>query len=192
MEVVTLDLREKGTLCDEKLSRMARGCRSWLASSQRPLAWPWCISSPLYRTASLHLPASTPAQGAKTAAVRKLRHELGIEGLPVHSFKYLTRLHYCAADTRTYGPQAEWGEHEMDYILFARADVGVHPNPEEVQVRVWEGGIECSTHFYERYPTVAVLHGHSCVKVSYRAGSTMHFREPAALAICHLYMVGHL
>jgi len=77
--------------------------------------------------------ASGSVQGAKTAAVRKLRHELGIEGLPVHSFKYLTRLHYCAADTRTYGPQAEWGEHEMDYILFARADVGVHPNPEEVQ-----------------------------------------------------------
>lgn len=33
--------------------------------------------------------------------VRKLLHELGIppQQLPLDSFKYLTRLHYCAADT---------------------------------------------------------------------------------------------
>ena len=72
--------------------------------------------------------------GAKRAAVRKLRHELGIpaEQLPLHAFKYLTRLHYCAADTRTWGPQAEWGEHEIDYILFLRANVLLQPNKEEV------------------------------------------------------------
>ena len=75
-------------------------------------------------------------QGAKAAAVRKLQHELGIKkgSLAPEQFKFLTRLHYCAADTITYGDQAEWGEHEMDYILVARADVDVHPNPEEVQV----------------------------------------------------------
>ena len=49
------------------------------------------------------------------AAVRKLGHELGIPKgqLPMEAFKYLTRLHYCAADTDTYGPNAEWGEHEV-------------------------------------------------------------------------------
>ncbi|KAI7836603.1 hypothetical protein COHA_009561 [Chlorella ohadii] len=75
---------------------------------------------------------STP--GAKRAAVRKLLHELGIplQQLPLDSFKYLTRLHYCAADTGTWGPAAEWGEHEMDYILFVRADVTLQPNDEEV------------------------------------------------------------
>lgn len=74
--------------------------------------------------------------GAKRAAVRKLEHELGIPGhqLPISSFKYLTRLHYCAADTDTHGPDAEWGEHEIDYILLIRAhDVTVNPNPDEVQ-----------------------------------------------------------
>ena len=37
----------------------------------------------------------------------------------------------------TWGPQAEWGEHEMDYILFIRAPAGgltLQPNPEEVMV----------------------------------------------------------
>ncbi len=60
--------------------------------------------------------------GAKRAAVRKLEHELGIrpEQLPAGSFTFLTRLHYCAPDAHTWGPQAEWGEHEMDYILLAR------------------------------------------------------------------------
>jgi hypothetical protein len=39
--------------------------------------------------------------GAKRAAVRKLLHELGIPPaqLPLEQFKFLTRLHYCAADT---------------------------------------------------------------------------------------------
>ena len=49
------------------------------------------------------------------AAVRKLAHELGIPAaqLPLSGFHFLTRLHYCAADTGTYGPDAEWGEHEV-------------------------------------------------------------------------------
>lgn len=58
--------------------------------------------------------------GVKNAAVRKLDHELGIaaEDVPVDSFKFLTRLHYYAADAVTHGPNAPWGEHEIDYILF--------------------------------------------------------------------------
>jgi isopentenyl-diphosphate delta-isomerase len=43
--------------------------------------------------------------GVKAAAVRKLEHELGIVRgeLPVDQFKFLTRLHYWAADTVTHG-----------------------------------------------------------------------------------------
>ena len=49
------------------------------------------------------------------AALRKLRHELGIapEALSARGFRFLTRLHYCAPDHGTYGPTAEWGEHEV-------------------------------------------------------------------------------
>ncbi|EFN53784.1 hypothetical protein CHLNCDRAFT_53578 [Chlorella variabilis] len=98
-----------------------------------------CCSHPLhgYNPTEIDFPADIAAgmtPGAQRAAVRKLQHELGIPAaqLPLEQFKYLTRLHYCPADTGTWGPQAEWGEHEMDYILFVRADVTVQPNAEEV------------------------------------------------------------
>jgi isopentenyl-diphosphate delta-isomerase len=43
--------------------------------------------------------------GVKHAAIRKLFHELGIPAsqLSVKKFKFLTRLHYWAADTVTHG-----------------------------------------------------------------------------------------
>ncbi|GIM07729.1 hypothetical protein Vretimale_11814 [Volvox reticuliferus] len=74
--------------------------------------------------------------GIKAAAVRKLGHELGIppDQVPAASFTFLTRVHYCAGDVHTYGPQAEWGEHEIDYVLFVRPmqPVSLAPNPDEV------------------------------------------------------------
>ena len=73
------------------------------------------------------------APGAARAAIRKLEHELGIDAhiFEVDEFKFLTRLHYCAKDDMN----PEWGEHEMDYILFCRKDVRDHlnPHPDEVQ-----------------------------------------------------------
>lgn len=77
---------------------------------------------------------SGSVEGAKAAAIRKLDHELGIspEEVPMHKFKFLTRLHYWAADVVTHGPASPWGEHEMDFILFIKANVHVTPNPEEV------------------------------------------------------------
>jgi isopentenyl-diphosphate delta-isomerase type 1 len=62
------------------------------------------------------------APGAVAAARRKLAHELGIDpaALPASCFTFVTRLHYCAPDSETHGPDPEWGEHEVDYILLAR------------------------------------------------------------------------
>eukprot|EP00596_Hydrurales_sp_CCMP1899_P005038 CAMPEP_0119051122 /NCGR_PEP_ID=MMETSP1177-20130426/72846_1 /TAXON_ID=2985 /ORGANISM="Ochromonas sp, Strain CCMP1899" /LENGTH=760 /DNA_ID=CAMNT_0007030225 /DNA_START=123 /DNA_END=2405 /DNA_ORIENTATION=+ len=73
--------------------------------------------------------------GVKAAAIRKLLHELGIDPnqVPISQFKFLTRLHYWAADVVTHGPESEWGEHEIDYILFIKADVKLLPNKEEVE-----------------------------------------------------------
>eukprot|EP00195_Chlamydomonas_chlamydogama_P005577 CAMPEP_0202896926 /NCGR_PEP_ID=MMETSP1392-20130828/5827_1 /ASSEMBLY_ACC=CAM_ASM_000868 /TAXON_ID=225041 /ORGANISM="Chlamydomonas chlamydogama, Strain SAG 11-48b" /LENGTH=246 /DNA_ID=CAMNT_0049582443 /DNA_START=89 /DNA_END=829 /DNA_ORIENTATION=+ len=106
-----------------------------------PAVWTnTCCSHPLYGQQPDEvdheeqvLDGSVP--GIRHAAVRKLQHELGIppEQLPLDAFRFLTRLHYCAADTHTWGPQAEWGEHEMDYILFIRANVTLEPNPDEVE-----------------------------------------------------------
>lgn len=54
--------------------------------------------------------------GVKYAAIRKLYHELGIPAneLPVEKFKFLTRLHYWAADTVTHG---------RDRYVFAKSTV---------------------------------------------------------------------
>lgn len=87
--------------------------------------------------------AAGTVMGVKHAAVRKLQHELGIppEQIDLKQMKFLTRLHYWAADTVTHGPTAPWGEHEIDYVLFwtipnANA-VTLKPNPEEIQATKW-------------------------------------------------------
>ncbi|KAK2076126.1 hypothetical protein QBZ16_001058 [Prototheca wickerhamii] len=72
--------------------------------------------------------------GVKHGAQRKLGHELGIapEQVPPSAMHYLTRLHYCAGDADGQGRPTGWGEHEMDYIIFLRANVQLNVNPEEV------------------------------------------------------------
>ncbi|PTB70681.1 sopentenyl-diphosphate delta-isomerase-like protein [Trichoderma citrinoviride] len=88
-----------------------------------------CCSHPL------SIPTETGANlvdsiaGAKRAAQRKLDHELGIkkEQVPFEDFHFLTRIHYKAPS------DGKWGEHEIDYILFIKANVDVNPNPNEVQ-----------------------------------------------------------
>lgn len=67
--------------------------------------------------------------GTKRAAQRKLDHELGIPAgqVPVEKFEYLTRIHYLAPS------DGKWGEHEIDYILFIKADVDLDVNPNEVK-----------------------------------------------------------
>lgn len=83
--------------------------------------------------------------GVKNAAVRKLDHELGIaaEDVPIDSFKFLTRLHYYAADAVTHGPNAPWGEHEIDYILFIQASVGVSQEGVSLNFGVYHGHCCC-------------------------------------------------
>ena len=92
----------------------------------------------------------------KFAAVRKLQQELGLPPLlpgPASEsksgstpllphLKFLTRMHYWAADTVTWGPESPWGEHEIDYVLVCRArrelvDGLLEPNPEEVDGVMW-------------------------------------------------------
>mmetsp|Transcript_61221 Transcript_61221/g.162747 ORF Transcript_61221/g.162747 Transcript_61221/m.162747 type:complete len:306 (-) Transcript_61221:304-1221(-) len=99
-----------------------------------------CCSHPLfgYSPTEVDSPADVSSgltPGVKRAAVRKLNHELGIGAnqVPEDRFKFLTRLHYWAADVVTHGPQAPLGEHEIDYILFIQSTVDVAPNPDEVQ-----------------------------------------------------------
>ena len=96
-----------------------------------------CCSHPLHGYSPTEVDdlskSGNKAPGAARAAIRKLEHELGIDtsNFQVDDFKFLTRLHYCARDSMN----PEWGEHEMDYILFCRKDVKdlLNPHPDEVQ-----------------------------------------------------------
>jgi len=69
------------------------------------------------------------ALGVKTAASRKLEHELGIprSQTPINEFQFLTRILYLAPSNGL------WGEHELDHIVFLTADVTVQPNLNEVR-----------------------------------------------------------
>jgi isopentenyl-diphosphate Delta-isomerase len=78
--------------------------------------------------------------GIKHAAIRKCQHELGIPSqyIPHENIQFITRFHYWASDTVTYGTNSPWGEHEIDYILFLKLSnddgtiLPISPNPEEV------------------------------------------------------------
>jgi isopentenyl-diphosphate delta-isomerase len=100
-----------------------------------------CCSHPLHGQTpeEVDLTDKSDMPGAKHAAIRKLGHELGIEPdmVPHDGFTYLGRFHYWAADTLTYGPEAPWGEHEVDYILFFQGDVTMKPNPDEVDEAIY-------------------------------------------------------
>lgn len=85
-----------------------------------------CCSHPLHIPNEMEL---NDAIGVKRAAQRKLQDELGIpsEEIPLECFHYITRMHYCSPSND------EWGEHEIDYILFVKADVTVKENWNEVE-----------------------------------------------------------
>ena len=72
------------------------------------------------------------AAGVKTAAQRRILNELGVEAKDclAQDMTYLTRILYASPSS------GQWGEHELDYILFLRAREGgitVTPNPNEVK-----------------------------------------------------------
>ncbi|KAF7193890.1 Isopentenyl-diphosphate Delta-isomerase [Pseudocercospora fuligena] len=88
-----------------------------------------CCSHPLGIPGETGSTLDAAIMGVKRAAQRKLNQELGISAaqVPIEKFKFLTRIHYLAPS------DGKWGEHEIDYILFIKADVDVHANPNEVQ-----------------------------------------------------------
>lgn len=93
--------------------------------------------------------AAGTVPGVKNAAIRKLQHELGMtfDANAPPNFKFLTRLHYWAADTVTHGTTtAPWGEHEIDYVLFltvpSKQNVVLIPHPDEVDAVQWVNSTE--------------------------------------------------
>jgi isopentenyl-diphosphate delta-isomerase type 1 len=100
-----------------------------------------CCSHPLYGMKPDEVditPSAYPSfPGIKHAAIRKSKHELGIDPSYIDHDKiqFISRFHYWASDTITYGKEdTPWGEHEVDYILFMQTgnQVPVKANPDEV------------------------------------------------------------
>ncbi|XP_022653594.1 isopentenyl-diphosphate Delta-isomerase 1-like isoform X2 [Varroa jacobsoni] len=86
-----------------------------------------CCSHPLATPSEL---TTNPIEGVKNAAQRRMFIELGIppEELPLDDFHYVTRMKYKAESDR------QWGEHEIDYILFMQKDITtIQPNPNEIK-----------------------------------------------------------
>lgn len=85
-----------------------------------------CCSHPLHEIVAER--EETNVLGVRRAAGRRLNYELGIplEQTSPEKFQYLTRIHY-----RDLG-DGQWGEHEIDYILFLHGDVTLDVNPDEV------------------------------------------------------------
>lgn len=83
--------------------------------------------------------------GVRRAAQRKLEHELGIkpEQVPLDNFRFLTRIHYKAES------DGVWGEHEVDYILFIKADVDLDVNVNEVSAVKYVSSSQLKTLFQD-------------------------------------------
>lgn len=83
---------------------------------------------------SAHEALASAVHGTKTAAQRKLEHELGIQSVdcPIENFQFLTRIHYKSSSG---DDSSKWGEHEIDYILIlkTRSDITVNANINEVR-----------------------------------------------------------
>ena len=82
-----------------------------------------CCSHPL---ASLENERD-PVSGIKEAAVRRMKHELGITEVGVEDITLLTRIVYFGSSCDT------WGEHELDHVLLVKKDITVDGNPDEVK-----------------------------------------------------------
>lgn len=92
-----------------------------------------CCSHPLYTPEEME---EKDFLGVKRAAIRKLKHELGIEPefLPIEDFHYVSTIHYYHEGI------GGWGEHEIDHVLAIKIDtkkVRITPNPNEVAEIEW-------------------------------------------------------
>ena len=110
-----------------------------------------CCSHPLFGQSPDEVDDNSPdkvkdrgglvTEGTRQGAVRKLKHELGVTAVDVDDMAFLTRFHYWAADVLTYGTkEPQWGEHEIDYVFFAkkrREEVEMELNVEEVDEVKW-------------------------------------------------------
>jgi len=82
-----------------------------------------CCSHPLY-TIPLE---QDPTVGIKSAAIRRIKDELGVVDIEPGDITFMTRIIYYGASS------GSWGEHELDHVLIVKKDVPIVPNTNEVR-----------------------------------------------------------
>lgn len=65
--------------------------------------------------------------GIKRATLRRVELELGVRDLTIDDLTVGSRILYKARSCEM------WGEYELDYLVFAKKDVEISPNPAEVR-----------------------------------------------------------
>ena len=83
-----------------------------------------CCSHPLFLEEE-----KNGIEGAKNAAKRKMKQELGINSkrIDIKKLYFITKMHYKArADSK-------WIEHEIDYIFAMKDDLKTNVNPNEIE-----------------------------------------------------------
>ncbi|GAA99548.1 uncharacterized protein L969DRAFT_47516 [Mixia osmundae IAM 14324] len=106
-----------------------------------PLMWTnTCCSHPLAIKQEME---AQDVVGVRRAVRRKLDHELGIkpDSINLDELLFITRIHYLAPS------DGLWGEHEIDYVVFATADVELEVNPNEVADTRWVSKAELEDFF---------------------------------------------
>ncbi|MES1919198.1 isopentenyl-diphosphate delta-isomerase idi1 [Bonamia ostreae] len=69
---------------------------------------------------------SEKLEGVKRAACRKMKQELGLQScVSTKELVFVTRIIYSSVEQ-------EWGEHEVDYVLFMKKELSMEPNSSEV------------------------------------------------------------
>jgi len=91
-----------------------------------------CCSHPLAISTEVE---EFDALGVRRAAQRRVEIELGVKNsdAKIEDIMYLTRILYSAPSS------GQWGENELDYILFLRSNKSLQldPNPDEVKSIEW-------------------------------------------------------
>jgi len=112
-----------------------------------PLRWTnTCCSHPLVFYDHRESDTENNNIGVKRAAIRKLEHELGITDINIDDVHYLTRILYQADSDNT-----QWGEHEVDHILFIRVPkITLKLNENEVKATKFVNQAELKDMFLQK------------------------------------------
>ena len=127
-------------------------------------------------------------KGVRRAAVRKLKQELGIEGMSMDDLTYVGRFRYQARQDET------WIEREVDHLLIGRVtDLSLEPNPNEVAEVRWVSQDDLEDMLIEESPDHPIAPWFRCIAARLMTDAWWNARtkeDIAALRDDHIHDLG--